>query len=342
MKEIDFRSDTITKPSLEMRDVMVSADVGDDVFGEDPTVNALQSFAANMFGMDAALYCSSGTQTNQIAINVHVQPGGEVICHEASHIYKYEGGGIAKNSGASVRLLSGNRGRITAEQVEMWINPATDVHFPLTQLVSIEDTSNRGGGAIYDYNEIMRIAEVCRKHHLPFHLDGARLFNSLIETGIDVKEYASNFDSISICLSKGLGAPVGSLLLGNHEFIQKARRVRKVFGGGMRQAGIIAAAGLFALENNIERLKDDHFHAKELEKVLKKFSWVDYIMEVETNIIVIVMRDPSLRDQIIAKLKEKHILTVPFGPGMIRMVTHMDISERDIHYTIDKLKELKL
>ena len=247
---IDFRSDTVTKPSFEMRQAMLDAPVGDDVFGEDPTINELEQYAAKMFGFEAGLFCCSGTQTNQIAINVHVQPGGEVICHEESHIYKYEGGGIAKNSGASVRLLRGNRGRITADDVQLWINP-DDIHLPVTQLISIEDTSNRGGGAIYDFNEIRKIRALSSMIKIPLHLDGARLFNSLIENGVDYLEYGQQFDSISICLSKGLGAPVGSVLLGSHDFIKKARRVRKVFGGGMRQAGIIAAGGLYALKHNI-------------------------------------------------------------------------------------------
>jgi threonine aldolase len=234
--EVDLRSDTVTKPTKEMLDYMFSASVGDDVFGEDPSIIELQEYAANYFGMEAALFCSSGTQTNQIAINVHVSPGGEVICHEESHIYKYEGGGIAKNSGASVRLLQGNRGRITKEQIEKWINPEHDVHFPLTQLISIEDTANRGGGAIYDFEEIKKISAFAKSKKIPLHLDGARLMNALVESNIDPKEYASQFDSISLCLSKGLGAPVGSLLIGSKTFIKKAHRVRKVLGGGMRQA----------------------------------------------------------------------------------------------------------
>lgn len=238
---IDLRSDTVTRPTAEMMDAMFSARVGDDVFGEDPTLNELQEFAAEMFGKEAALFCSSGTQTNQIAINVHVAPGGEVICHEESHIYKYEGGGIAKNSGASVRLLQGDRGRLSVDQISKWINPREDVHFPLTQLVSLEDTANRGGGAIYDFEEIKKIRAFCEENGLPLHLDGARLMNALVETGIDPKKYAAEFDSISLCLSKGLGAPVGSVLIGTKDFITRSRRVRKVFGGGMRQAGIIAA-----------------------------------------------------------------------------------------------------
>lgn len=339
MTTIDLRSDTVTLPTPEMREFMFSAEVGDDVFGEDPTVNRLQEFVANYFGMEAALFCSSGTQTNQIAINVHVKPGGEVICHEDAHIYKYEGGGIAKNSGASVRLLRGNRGRITANEVAQWIMP-DDIHFPVTQLVSLEDTANRGGGSVYDFEEIKRIKALCVQHQLPLHLDGARLFNALAVNGIDPKTYAAQFDSISICLSKGLGAPVGSLLLGTKAFIHKARRVRKAMGGGMRQAGFLAAAGLYALENNVQRLSTDHHHAKQLETALNACSWVDHCLGVETNIVVIVLKTADKRDDYIQYLAKKGIKTVAFGPGMIRMVTHLGIDQKAIDYVIQIVHEL--
>jgi threonine aldolase len=335
---IDLRSDTVTKPSAEMLEFMISAQVGDDVFGEDPTVNELEKYAADLFGKEAALYCSSGTQTNQIAINVHVQPGGEVICHKESHIYKYEGGGIARNSGASARLIDGNRGRISAEEVKNWINPENDVHFPLTQLVSIEDTANRGGGAIYNFQEIQNLRNLCNNLNLPLHLDGARVFNALIENNIDFKTYGSQFDSISICLSKGLGAPVGSLLLGSNAFIKKAHRVRKVLGGGMRQAGIIAAGGLYALRNNVERLKLDHENAKQLEKELNDCTWVESVIPVQTNIVVAILRDAQKRDVIVEKLKSKNILIMPFGPGMLRMVTHLNINQNDIDEVSSALK----
>ena len=335
---IDLRSDTVTKPSAEMLEFMIAAQVGDDVFGEDPTVNELEKYAADLFGKEAALYCSSGTQTNQIAINVHVQPGGEVICHKESHIYKYEGGGIARNSGASARLIDGNRGRISAEEVKNWINPENDVHFPLTQLVSIEDTANRGGGAIYNFQEIQNLRNLCNNLNLPLHLDGARVFNALIENNIDFKTYGSQFDSISICLSKGLGAPVGSLLLGSNAFIKKAHRVRKVFGGGMRQAGIIAAGGLYALRNNVERLKVDHENAKRLENELNDCTWVESVIPVQTNIVVAILRDAQKRDIIVEKLKSKNILIMPFGPGMLRMVTHLNINQNDIDEVSSALK----
>jgi threonine aldolase len=336
---IDFRSDTVTKPTKAMLDAMFTAEVGDDVFVEDPTVNALESFAADLFGMEASLYCSSGTQTNQIAINVHVQPGGEIITNVESHIYKYEGGGIAKNTGASVRLIHGNRGRLTLNDVQQWINP-DDVHYPVTQLVSLEDTSNRGGGAIYDFEEIKRIGAFCRENNLPLHLDGARLMNAMVENGVDIKEYAAEFDSISLCLSKGLGAPVGSVLIGKKDFIKKSRRVRKVFGGGMRQAGIIAAGGLYALKNNVERLKEDHKHARALEAALLELDWVKDVVPVDTNIVVALLHDESKRDIFINRMAEKHVKVMAFGPGMIRFVTHLDISESQIDETIEVIKSI--
>lgn len=338
-RKIDFRSDTVTLPSEGMKEAMMSAPLGDDVFGEDPTINALEEYAAEMFGMEAAIYCASGTQTNQIAINVHVQPGGEVITNVDSHIYKYEGGGIAKNSGASVRLIHGNRGRLTAADVKQWINP-DNVHLPVTQLVSLEDTSNRGGGAIYNFEEIQKIRKVCLENNLPLHLDGARLMNAMVENEIDLKTYAAEFDSISLCLSKGLGAPVGSVLIGSKEFIHKSRRVRKVFGGGMRQAGIIAAGGLYALQNNVERLKKDHEHARMLGQTLESCDWIQEVVPVDTNIVVGVLKNPADRDKVIARLAEDGILIMDFGQGMIRLVTHLDITPEDIDQTISVLNKI--
>lgn len=337
---IDYRSDTVTKPSKAMLEAMINAPVGDDVFKEDPTVNELEKYAAELFGMEAAIFCSSGTQTNQIAINVHVRPGGEVITNVDSHVYKYEGGGIARNSGASVRLIHGNRGRLTVDDVKSWINNPEDVHLPLTQLVSLEDTSNRGGGAIYDFEEIKRISQFCRANNLPLHLDGARLMNAMVENGVNLKEYASQFDSISLCLSKGLGAPVGSVLIGKKDFIHISRRVRKVFGGGMRQAGIIAAGGLYALKNNVDRLKVDHEHARALESSLKEQDWIADVMPVDTNIVVAILKDADRRDSIIDKLASKEIKAMAFGPGMIRFVTHLDISGYDIDRTIDAFESI--
>lgn len=337
---IDLRSDTVTKPTKEMLDFMMSAPVGDDVFGEDPTVNELENYTAELFGKEAAIFCTSGTQSNQIGINLHVKPGGEVICHHESHVFKYEGGGIARNSGASIRTIDGDRGRLKASAIEKWINPAHDVHFPLTQLVSIEDTANRGGGAIYNLDDIREIKTLCVAHNLPLHLDGARLFNALVETKVDYKLYAENFDTISICLSKGLGAPIGSLLIGTKQHIHQARRIRKVFGGGMRQAGIIAAGGLFALKNNIERLRVDHAHAKEIEGVLLTLPWIVDVVPVETNIIVAIVKDDESRNNVILKLKELNILCMPFGPHMIRFVTHLNVSDSDVDNICESLRKI--
>ena len=337
---IDLRSDTVTVPSPAMRAFMLEAPVGDDVFMEDPTVIELEQTAAKIFGKEAALFCSSGTQTNQIAINVHVQPGGEVICHEESHIYKYEGGGIAKNSGASVRLLQGDRGRLSASEIEKWINPAHDVHFPLTQLISLEDTANRGGGAIYDTQALEKISALSKKLKLPLHLDGARVFNALAENGMPAAQYGHFFDSISVCLSKGLGAPVGSVLIGSHEFIHQARRVRKVLGGGMRQAGIIAAGGLFALKHNVARLKEDHLHAKALENALLKCTFIEKVVPVQTNIVVAILKNAEQRDLLISKLTEKGIKCMAFGPGMVRMVTHLNISQQEIDYCVNIIEKM--
>jgi len=340
MELVDLRSDTVTKPSKEMKEFMFNAPVGDDVFEEDPTINELEAYAANLFGKEAGLYCSSGTQTNQIAINVYCKPGDEVICDKDAHIYMYEGGGIAKNSGASVRLLHGDRGRVTAEQVKNAIMDPSNVHYPLTALVALEDTMNRGGGAIYSIDEIKRIKALCKKENLPLHLDGARVFNSLVETKIDYKEYGDLFDSISICLSKGLGAPVGSVLIGSKEFIKKARRVRKVFGGGMRQAGIIAAGGLFALKNNIDRLKIDHERAKSIAASLEKCSWVESVMETQTNIVVANLNNEKTVEEIIKNLKENKVLAMPFGGNMIRMVTHSDNTPEQIDHVIKTIQSI--
>lgn len=339
MNTIDFRSDTVTKPSEAMLAFMFQAPVGDDVYGEDPTVNELEAFACEYFGKEAALFCSSGTQTNQIAINVHVKPGDEVICHAESHIYKYEGGGIAKNSGASVHLIPGNRGRMTLDAVKMAVN-ADDVHFPATALVCLEDTANRGGGAIYDFEEIKKIASFCRASGLPLHLDGARMMNALVKNQIDPKLYASQFDSISLCLSKGLGAPVGSLLMGSQEFIRKARRVRKAMGGGMRQAGIIAAGGLFALKNNVDRLTVDHKHAAQLGEAFEQCAWVASVYPVETNIVVVCLKDATKNEHYIAQLKQLGMLVSSFGEGMIRLVTHLDITTEAIQTAISRIRSI--
>ena len=329
MAIIDLRSDTVTKPTKAMLSAMMSAPVGDDVFGDDPSINALEQKAADMFGMQSSLFCPSGTMTNQIAINVHTQPGDEVICEENSHIYLYEGGGIAKNSGCSVKLLKGNKGQITAQNVDDAIR-ADDVHFPKSRLVSLENTSNKGGGTCYSLDEIKAIKSVCKKHNLVFHLDGARLFNALVATGQSAKDYGSAFDSISICLSKGLGAPVGSLLLGSKEFIYQARRVRKAFGGGMRQAGYLAAAAIYALDNNIERLREDHELAQLLADKLNSADEILDVWKPETNIVVGVLENTKAVDNYLEKLKSKGVWAVRFGANMVRMVAHLDVDRKAV------------
>jgi threonine aldolase len=327
---IDLRSDTVTQPSAAMREYMMQAKVGDDVFGEDPTVNELQDLCAKMFGKEAGLFFVSGTMANQAAIRVNTTPGGEVICHKEAHVYKYEGGGIAVHSHCSVKLIDGNRGRIKPHDVAQNINNPQDVHLPLTQLVCLEDTANRGGGAIYNIADIEKIAAICKNNNLSLHLDGARVFNALIETKADYIKYAANFDTLSICLSKGLGAPMGSVLIGSKEQIKKAHRIRKVLGGGTRQAGIIAAAGIFALKNNIDRLKTDHENAKLLAREIEQLTYVEEILPVETNIVVYRLNDKINQEEYLKHLKAKNVLAVAFGPQLIRLVTHLDFKTEQI------------
>jgi threonine aldolase len=336
---VDYRSDTQTRPSREMLDFMFQAKVGDDVFGEDPSINALENFAAEMFGMEASVFCPSGTMTNQIAIKCHTQPGDEVICDVSSHIYQYEGGGIAFNSGASVKLLYGDKGRISAKQVLENIN-ADDVHKAHTSLVSLENTSNRGGGSCYEMEEIRNIKKVCDENNLLLHLDGARLFNALVEKNQSPKEYGQVFHSISICLSKSLGCPVGSLLLGKKDFIKKARRIRKAFGGGMRQAGYLAAAGIYALKNNVERLRQDHDHAKQIAEALQKKDFVSEMLPVETNIIIFSVQQPWTAKCFVDKLKEFDILGHPISGTQVRLVTHLDVTPLMVEKTIDVITKL--
>ncbi len=336
---IDFRSDTVTLPTPGMLAYMQSAPLGDDVFGEDPSINALEAKTAGLFGMEAGLFCPSGTMTNQLAIKTHTQAGDEVICEELSHIYQYEGGGIASNSGSSVKLLRGNRGRITAAQVLAAINPE-DVHKPISTLVSLENTCNRGGGACYDFSEIEAIQKVAKSNGLGLHLDGARIFNAIVHKKEDPTQYGKVFDSISICLSKGLGAPVGSVLLGSTLFIKKARRWRKVFGGGMRQAGSLAAAGIYALDNHIERLKEDHTKALEIKNALLKKDFVKEIFEVETNIVIAHIEGKYNATQLAAALKEKNILVIAMTPALIRFVVHLDITSELLANTLETIEKL--
>jgi threonine aldolase len=336
-KNIDLRSDTVTKPSLEMKDFMLNAVLGDDVFQDDPTVQELEDKTARMFGHGAGLFCSSGTMTNQIALMVYLRPGDEVICSSEAHIYNYEGGGIARNSGASARLINRDSGIIFLDEIIDNINP-DDIHYPVTNLVALENTINRGGGICYPISEIEKISKFCESKNIPLHLDGARLFNALVKTGIKTNYIGPLFDSISICFSKGLGAPVGSVLVGSKEFIQKARRVRKVIGGGMRQVGMLAAAGIYALENNIERLAVDHQHANLLAEGLRSCSWIDKVMEVETNIVIGYMKEGFQNSNFVEKLQKLGVSIVSFGKGRIRMVTHLDVSKQDIDKVISLLK----
>ncbi len=316
-----------------MLEAMFKAPVGDDVFGEDPTVNKLEAMTAELFGMEAAVFCPSGTMTNQIAIKCHTQPGDEVICDKMNHVYIYEGGGIAFNSGCQVKPVEGDRGRIAASQVLALINP-DDVHKSRTRLVSLENTANRGGGSCYEFAEIEQIKEICSKNDLGLHLDGARLWNALVAKNENPKQYGEIFDSISVCLSKGMGAPVGSLLLGKNAFIKQARRVRKVFGGGMRQAGYMAAAGIYALENNIARLAEDHEHAKQIAEALGKKEFIGHIMPVETNILIFEVKgNYDSAKGFCDKLSQHDIRCLPISQTQVRMVTHLD-------FTKEMLKEL--
>jgi threonine aldolase len=313
--------------------------VGDDVFGEDPSVNQLEAMAAGMFGMEAALYCPTGTMSNQVAIKVHTQPGDEVICDKTAHVYQYEGGGIAANSGAQVKLLDGENGRITVDQVAAAINP-DDVHKANTSLVCIENTSNRGGGACYELSNIQDIRDLCNRYGLKLHLDGARLFNALVARNESPKQYGEAFHSISVCLNKGLGCPIGSILIGKKDFIKKARRVRKVFGGGMRQAGYMAASGIYALQNHIERLKEDHDHAKQIAGALSKKEFTGKILPVETNIIIFDVQAPYQPQELVEKLKAQNIHTIAISPTQIRMVLHLDITKDMVKKLIQVIEQL--
>lgn len=338
---IDLRSDTVTRPTPAMREAMLQAPVGDDVFGEDPTVNALEQRMAALFGHADGLFCPSGTMTNQIAVHVHTRPGDEVICEEGAHIYRYEGGGVMATSGSSVKLLTGDHGRFTAEQLPAAINDPDNPHLARTRLVNVENSANRGGGSVWALAEVERIRAVCDAHHLALHMDGARIFNAMTADGRSPLEWGAPFHSVSICLSKGLGAPVGSVLVGPAAFIREARRVRKRLGGGMRQAGMLAAAGLFALDHHVHRLAEDHAHARQLGAALATCPYVAHVMPVETNIVIPTLRPDVTVERFLAYLAEQGIRAVAFGPGMVRMVTHLDISTSNIGTVINALERFK-
>jgi threonine aldolase len=336
--KIELRSDTFTLPTPGMREAMFSAPLGDDVFGEDPTVNALEEKMAKLFNKEAALFCVSGTQTNQIAISVHVSKGQEVICDELSHIYLYEGGGIMANAGASVKLLKGDLGRLNISQIRAAISP-DDIHACESRLVSLENTVNKGGGSVYTSEALQEISDFCRSVNIPLHLDGARIFNAMVESGQTPTQFGAWFDTLSVCLSKGLGSPVGSILLGSKEFIKKARRVRKRLGGGWRQAGLLAAAGIYALDHQVERLKEDHARAREIAQVCEKLPWVKAILPVSTNIVILELQDGLSSATKVAELKEKGIYCAPFGPTYVRFVTHLGFDDEALQAFSERISE---
>ena len=338
--EINLISDTVTKPTPEMLQAMFNAKVGDDVFKQDPTVNAFEKMVADLFGMEAALFFPTGTMANQTAIKLNTNPGDQIICDKWSHIHLYESGGASSNSGVNFNLLDGQRGMITAEQVKVGINDPEFYHTPMSKMVGIENTTNKGGGACYEIAELQKIKQVCVDHNLKYHLDGARLWNALVAKKQQPKQFGELFDTISVCFSKGLGAPIGSVLLANAETMHQALRVRKIFGGNMRQSGYLAAAGIYALQNNINRLEEDHKRAKELGQQLEKCNWVSIVEPVETNIIVFSVQ-PQIEDkEVIEKLKQKGIAISLLAKGKLRMVTHLDYRQVMHEYVLEALEKL--
>ena len=335
----DFRSDTVTRPTPAMLQAMMAARVGDDVYGEDETVTALEQKLAKLFGIEAGLFCPSGTMTNQIAIKCFTKPMDEVICDQTAHVYRYEGGGIAYHSMASVRLLHGPRGILSPELIAAEINE-DNIHYPVSSLVVLENTVNKGGGACYTLAQIAPIAALCKERGLKLHLDGARLFNALTATGDAAADYGQYFDGISICLSKGLGAPVGSVLLGSADTIRKATKLRKVFGGGMRQSGFLAAAGIYALDHHVLRLAQDHRHAQLLADALERSAFVAEVMPVQTNIVIFRVTAAYTAAAVISSLHEQGVWCAATGPDTVRLVTHLDISPEMISHTLTVIGRL--
>ena len=324
-----------------MLEAMMAAKVGDDVFKNDPTVNELEAKVAEYFGKEAALFFPSGTMTNQTAIKIHTQPGDQLICDKYAHVYNYEGGGVSFNSGVSCKLVDGDRGMMTAEQVEASINPPDFYHSPLTSLVCIENTTNKGGGACWDFEELKKIRKVCDEHNLKYHLDGARLWNALVKKGEDPKAYGKLFDTISICLSKGMGCPVGSVLVGSKEDIDKALRIRKIFGGGMRQSGYLAAAGIYALENNVERLAEDHKKAQEIGEVLQSLDFIQKVEPIETNIIIFEINEAKMSSEtFLEQLTKNQVSIIGMGQGKLRIVTHLDYTDAMHKHFLKVLKSI--
>ncbi len=338
---IDLISDTVTKPTPEMLEAMLNANVGDDVFKMDPTVNALEQKVAKLFDMEDALFFPSGTMANQTAIKLHTQPGDMVICDKYAHIYNYESGGVAFNSGVTCKLIDGNRGMFTSAQIEEIAATKPQIYLPNTSLICLENTTNKGGGACWDFNEIKKIHTIAQKNNLSFHLDGARLFNALVAKNETPKQYGQLFDTISICFSKGLGAPIGSMLIGKKEMIHKALRLRKLLGGGMRQVGFLAAAANYAIDNHVNRLADDHKKANEIAKVLENCSYISKIEPVETNILIFYVDQKIGADRFIEKMAEKNILLTPMGEGKIRIVTHLNYTEEMHQEFLKALKSFK-
>ena len=324
---IDLRSDTITKPTKGMLDAMLSAKVGDDVYKEDPTVNALEERIATMFGKKTALCFPTGSMANQAAIKVHTNPGEQVICDKYAHIYNYEGGGASFNSGVSCKLIDGHRGMFNADQVVESINPPDFYHSPLTRLVAVENTTNKGGGACWNFEEIKKIRTVCNEHNLGYHLDGARLWNALVNTNETTLQYGEVFDTISVCLSKGLGCPIGSVLVGDEDIMKGAIRIRKIFGGGMRQVGYLAAAGSYALDHHIDRLKQDHNKAKEIGEMLGALSQIKTVEPIETNIIIFELNPDVNETVFVQNLAKNNIHIIGMGGGKLRIVTHLDYTD---------------
>ncbi|MCQ0112811.1 L-threonine aldolase [Zhouia amylolytica] len=340
--EVNLISDTITKPTKAMLEAMMSAEVGDDVFKQDATVNALENKLTEMFQMEAALFFPSGTMANQTAIKLHTQPSDQLICDKDAHIYNYEGGGVSFNSGVSCKLIDGTRGTFTAAQAASYINPPDFYHSPLTKLICTENTANRGGGTCWDFNELMKLKDVCEQHQLAYHLDGARLWNALVAKNESPEQYGLLFDTISVCLSKGLGCPVGSVLLGSKEHIDKALRIRKVFGGGMRQAGYLAAAGMYALDHHISRLAEDHKKALEIRDALADRPFVKKVEPVETNIVIFYLQDDIDEVHFMNELMKNNIKIISMGMGKLRMVTHLDYTDPMHEYLLKTLKILKI
>ncbi|GGG45505.1 threonine aldolase family protein [Bizionia arctica] len=339
---IDLRSDTVTKPTLGMLEAMMQAKVGDDVYKEDPTVNALEERLANMFGKPSAMFFPTGTMANQTAIKLHTNPGDQVICDKDAHIYHYEGGGASFNSGVSCKLIQGDRGMFTAEQVLEAINPPDFYHSPLTTLVEVENTANRGGGSCWDFEELKKIRTVCDTNNLGFHLDGARLWNALVAKNETAKDYGQLFDTISVCLSKGLGCPIGSVLIGDEKIMQNAMRIRKIFGGGMRQVGYLAAAGIYALDNHIDRLAEDHKKAKEIGQVLSDLSFIKKVETIETNIVIFELLERTDEAKFLKSLEDKNIRLSGMGQGKLRIVTHLDYTDEMHDRFLSTLRILEL